>query len=98
MQQIGEVIEEMEVTIDKCCTSKETYSVDNIIFIMENLLDDMRNSDGGEGALIVDGQTFYTDAGFALEGVEIFIKLFKQRMGVENNVDTNTEQAENSEQ
>ena len=48
--------------------------------ILEKTYNDFCNCDGGEGWLKIDGKEYVTDAGYAIEGVEIFMEVFKRRL------------------
>lgn len=61
--------------------------VDNAVLdgiLLTKLLDDTQkdilNSDMGESYLRIDGKEYYTDMGYALEGIEMFIEILKERM------------------
>jgi hypothetical protein len=48
--------------------------------VLEKTYNDFCNCDGGEGWIKIDGKEYSTDAGYAIEGVEIFMKIFKRRL------------------
>lgn len=48
--------------------------------ILEKTYNDFCNCDGGEGWLKIDGKEYVTDVGYAIEGVEIFMEIFKRRL------------------
>ena len=55
-------------------------TIDEIGKLLDKTFDDFCNSPGGEGCFRIDGETYNTDAGYALEGMEIFIKVLKKRL------------------
>ena len=48
--------------------------------ILEKTYSDFCNCDGGEGWLKIDGKEYVTDTGYAIEGVKIFMEIFKRRL------------------
>ena len=48
--------------------------------LLDKTFDDFCNCNGGEGWFEIDGEVYNTDAGYALEGMEIFIHLMKKRL------------------
>jgi len=48
--------------------------------ILEKTYNDFCNCEGGEGWLKIDDKEYSTDAGYAIEGVEIFMEVFKRRL------------------
>lgn len=50
------------------------------IKIIDKTLKDFTECPGGEGYFLIDGEEFNTDAGYALEGMEIFVKVLKKRL------------------
>ena len=48
--------------------------------ILEKTYNDFCNCGGGEGWLEIDGKEYVTDAGYAIEGVKIFMEIFKRRL------------------
>ena len=52
----------------------------NILALLEKTYADLCNSEGGEGWLKIDGKEYTTDAGYALEGMSIFMEVFKRRL------------------
>ena len=53
---------------------------DTISKLLDETFDDFCECPGGEGYFYIDGETYNTDAGYALEGMEIFIKVLKKRL------------------
>ena len=51
-----------------------------ILALLEKTYDDFCKCEGGEGYLKIDGKEYPTDAGYALEGMSIFMEVFKQRL------------------
>lgn len=58
----------------KCVTKEE------IITLLEKTYADIRECKGGEGWLEIDGKEYYTDVGYAIEGMLIFMEVIKQRL------------------
>ncbi len=56
----------------------ETSDINNLL---DKTFDDFCNCPGGEGSFEIDGEVYGTDAGYALEGMKIFIHVLKKRMG-----------------
>ena len=48
--------------------------------LLETTYADFCNCEGGEGWLEIDGKEYFTDVGYALEGMRIFMEVFKRRM------------------
>ncbi len=55
----------------------ETTDINNLL---DKTFDDFCNCRGGEGSFEIDGEVYRTDAGYALEGMEIFIHVLKKRL------------------
>lgn len=53
---------------------------DTISKLLDETFDDFCNCPGGESYFHIDGEDYNTDAGYALEGMEIFIKVLKKRL------------------
>ena len=53
---------------------------DIISKLLDKTFDDFCECPGGEGWFYIDGEKYGTDAGYALEGMEIFIKVLKKRL------------------
>lgn len=58
----------------------EKFMIDRIGELLDKTFDDFCNCPGGEGYFYIDGEKYNTDAGYALEGMEIFIKVLKKRL------------------
>ena len=69
-----EVLEDFEVLI-KALEQEPIFSR-----ILEKTYNDFCNCEGGEGWLKIDDKEYSTDAGYALEGVNIFMEVFKRRL------------------
>ena len=52
----------------------------NDLALLEKTYADFCSCEGGEGWLKIDGKEYSTDAGYALEGMSIFMEVFKQRL------------------
>jgi len=62
-------------------TTKNDLGVDkSILALLEKTYTDFYKCAGGEGWFEIDGKTYGTDAGYALEGMDIFMEVFKQRL------------------
>lgn len=48
--------------------------------LLDKTFDDFCNCTGGEGWLKIDGKEYSTDVGYAIEGINIFMEVFKQRL------------------
>jgi ArsR family metal-binding transcriptional regulator len=51
-----------------------------IVALLEKTYADFCRCEGGEGWLKIDGKEYSTDAGYALEGMRIFMEVFRQRL------------------
>ena len=51
-----------------------------IVALLEKTYDDFRKCKGGEGWLKIDGKEYSTDAGYAIDGMRIFVEVLKQRL------------------
>ena len=51
------------------------------IKIIDKTLEDFYQCEGGEAQLKIDGEEYITDAGYALDGMKIFAKVLKKRLG-----------------
>ncbi len=51
-----------------------------IIALLEKTYIDFCECDGGEGWLKIDGKEYITDVGYAMDGIRIFMKVFKKRL------------------
>lgn len=51
-----------------------------IVALLEKTYDDFRKCKGGEGWLKIDGKEYFTDVGYAIDGMRIFVEVFKQRL------------------
>lgn len=51
-----------------------------ILALLDKTFDDFCNCPGGESYFHIDGEDYNTDAVYALEGMEIFIKVLKKRL------------------
>ena len=56
------------------------YSIKNDLALLEKTYADFCSCEGGEGWLKIDGKEYSTDVGYALEGISIFMEVFKQRL------------------
>ena len=54
--------------------------VDDKLALLEKTYADFCKCESGEGWLRIDGIDYYTDVGYALEGMKIFMEVFKQRL------------------
>lgn len=62
-------------------TTKNDLEVDSgKLALLEKTYTDFCQCDGGEGWLRIDDKEYATDAGYALEGMRIFMEVFKQRL------------------
>ena len=55
------------------------------IEIIDKTLKDFFESEGGDSWLRIDGKEYYTDIGYALEGMEIFAEVLKKRLSESEN-------------
>ena len=53
---------------------------DDKLALLEKTYADFCKCESGEGWLRIDGIDYYTDVGYALEGMKIFMEVFKQRL------------------
>jgi hypothetical protein len=53
---------------------------DDKLALLEKTYADFCNSEGGEGWLRIDGKEYTTDVGYALEGMRIFMEVYKRRL------------------
>ena len=53
---------------------------EEIIALLEKTYADFCKSEGGEGWFKIDGEEYYTDVGYAIEGLHFFMEVFKQRL------------------
>lgn len=53
---------------------------EKIAELLDKTFDDFCNSSGGESSFVIDGNKYNTDAGYALQGMEIFIHVLKNRL------------------
>lgn len=53
---------------------------EEIIKIIDETIKDFHKCDGGESWLYIDGEKYYTDVGYAFEGMEIFVEVLKKRL------------------
>lgn len=77
--------------------SFEAYVVGNVLTTaiqaikeqeeLEKTYIDFCRCESGEGWLRIDGKKYFTDVGYALEGIKIFMKVFKQRLAESENKD-----------
>ena len=51
-----------------------------IVALLEKTYADFCKCEGGEGWLKIDGKEYYTDVGYAIDGMRIFMEVFKQRL------------------
>lgn len=51
-----------------------------ILALLEKTYVDFCNCEGGEGWLKIDGKEYPTDTGYAIEGIDIFMEIFKRRL------------------
>ena len=58
----------------------EQEPIFSIMALLEKTYNDFCNCEGGEGWLKIDGKEYPTDAGYAIEGVDIFMEVFKRRL------------------
>lgn len=59
---------------------EELIEMLKILALLEKTYADFCNCEGGEGWLKIDGKKYSTDAGYAIEGVDIFMEVFKRRL------------------
>lgn len=60
--------------------SEDLVVDEGILALLEKTYADFCNSEGSEGWMKIDGKKYSTDVGYALEGMEIFMEVFKQRL------------------
>ena len=65
-------------------------TIDEIGKLLDKTFDDFCNCPGGEGYFHIDGEDYNTDAGYALEGMKIFITVLKKRLAETEAEDDNT--------
>jgi len=51
-----------------------------VVELLEKTYADFCNCEGGEGWLRIDGKEYSTDVGYAIEGMGIFMEVFKRRL------------------
>ena len=64
---------------------------EGILALLEKTYDDFCRCEGGEGWLKIDGKEYSTDAGYALEGMRIFMDVFKQRLAESEEVNADSD-------
>ena len=74
--QLG--IDSMEV--DEAYQLEYESTTKNDLALLEKTYDDFCKCEGGEGWLKIDGKEYGTDVGYAIEGVDIFMEVFKRRL------------------
>lgn len=72
---------EYEVIADGKPLEQESIN-DTISKLLDETFDDFCECPGGEGWFYIDGEEHRTDAGYALEGMEIFIYVLKKRLAI----------------
>ncbi len=50
------------------------------IKIINKTVKDFYECEGGESWLYIDGEKYFTDVGYAFEGMEIFVEVLKKRL------------------
>jgi hypothetical protein len=60
--------------------SEEPAVDDGKLALLEKTYNDLCKCEGGEGWLKIDGKEYSTDVGYALEGMRIFMEVFKRRL------------------
>lgn len=55
-------------------TKEETINIIDKTFI------DFHECEGGDSWMYIDGEKYYTDVGYAFEGMEIFVEVLKKRL------------------
>jgi hypothetical protein len=73
-------IDSFNFVIDSTIKALEQEPTFSIIALLEKTYNDFCNCEGGEGWLKIDGKEYDTDAGYAIEGVDIFMEVFKRRL------------------
>lgn len=66
--------QEREPILDK--KSKKS----DILKLLNKTFSDFINSEGGDSYLRIDGKEYYTDVGYAVEGLYIFMEVFERRL------------------
>lgn len=72
---MGEIIENLEA-VSKALEQEPKV----VLALLEKTYADFCSCEGGEGWLKIDGKEYGTDAGYAIEGVDIFMEVFKRRL------------------
>jgi len=57
-----------------------TREENRVVELLEKTYADFCNCEGGEGWLRIDGKEYSTDVGYAIEGLNIFMEVFKRRL------------------
>lgn len=65
---------------EKAKPQEQEPTTKNYLALLEKTYDDFCKCEGGEGWLKIDGKEYGTDAGYAIEGVDIFMEVFKRRL------------------
>lgn len=68
--------------------NNDLISRKEIVDMIDKLYDDFCNSEGGESSCTIDGNTYHSDMGYAFEGIEMFIEVFKKRLAESEKGDT----------
>lgn len=55
-------------------------STSRITEIIEQAQTDFETCEGGQSYFVIDGQRFFTDTGYALEGIEAYVQILKNRI------------------
>lgn len=59
---------------------QEQKESDDKLALLEKTYDDFCKCESGEGWLRIDGREYFTDVGYVIEGMRIFMEVFKQRL------------------
>lgn len=68
------------LALDMAIKALEQEPIFNIMALLEKTYNDFCSCEGGDGWLKIDGKEYSTDAGYAIEGVDIFMEVFKRRL------------------
>ena len=59
---------------------QKTVTEEEILALLKKTYTDICECEGGEGCFEINGKEYYTDVGYAIDGMLIFMEVFKQRL------------------
>lgn len=61
----------------------EPMTKNDVIKLIEDTLQEFYDCGGGDAAFIFDDETYHTDTGYAIEGIEAFVDRIKRKLSEE---------------